>query len=109
MVASSELPIELQIELKARAGAPVEQARTLPGPYHGWVYRLDGSLARAAGVGEPEGFDLSCSGLFEVRVTTFARQLLVNLDAEAAEFDPGPLGVGVDPYHLDRLELGHRD
>lgn len=191
MVASSELLSALEIELKARAGAPVERARTLPGswyadpdhhaleiehvfrgswvgvgladevgtpgsyfattvgavpvlivrdeagelraflnacrhrgsplaadsgtaralqcPYHGWVYRLDGSLARAAGVGEPDGFDLTCSGLFEVRVTTFARQLLVNLDAEAADFDPGPLGTGVEAYHLGRLELGHRD
>src|SRR6478609_2870733 len=31
-------------------------ARALQCPYHGWVYRLDGSLARAGGVGEPEGF-----------------------------------------------------
>lgn len=84
-------------------------ARALQCPYHGWVYRFDGSLARAGGVGEPEGFDLACSGLFEVRVTTFARQLLVNLDGNAADFDPGPLGEGVDPYQLDRLELGHHD
>src|SRR5204862_8048716 len=57
-------------------GAPVASgagtARALQCRYHGWVYRLDGSLARAAGVGEPEGFDRACSGLFEVRVTTFA-------------------------------------
>jgi phenylpropionate dioxygenase-like ring-hydroxylating dioxygenase large terminal subunit len=84
-------------------------ARALQCPYHGWVYRLDGSLARAAGVGEPEGFDLARSGLFEVPATTFARQLLVNLDANAPDFDPGPLGSGVDPYQLERLELGHRD
>jgi phenylpropionate dioxygenase-like ring-hydroxylating dioxygenase large terminal subunit len=85
------------------------RARALQCPYHGWVYRLDGSLARAGGVGEPEGFDLACFGLFEVRVTVFARQLLVNLDADAPDFDPGPLGRGVEPYQLDRLELGHRD
>src|SRR5450432_126760 len=58
-------------------------ARALQCPYRGWVCRLDGSLARAAGVGEPEGFDPACSGLFEVRVTTFARQLLVNVDPDA--------------------------
>ena len=69
-------------------------ARALQCPYHGWVYRLDGSLARAAGVGEPEGFDPACSGLFEVRVTTFARSLFVNVDPDAADFDPGPLGRG---------------
>src|SRR4051812_24110407 len=42
-------------------GAPVAtgsgSACALRCNYHGWVYRLDGSLARAAGVGEPEGFD----------------------------------------------------
>src|SRR5262249_22303456 len=42
-------------------GAPVAygsgSSRALQCSYHGWVYRLDGSLARAAGVGEPEGFD----------------------------------------------------
>jgi phenylpropionate dioxygenase-like ring-hydroxylating dioxygenase large terminal subunit len=94
-------------------GAPIAagngSARALQCPYHGWVYRLDGSLARAAGVGEPDGFDPACSGLFEVGVTTFARQLMVNLDPHAPAFDPGPLGAGVEPYHLDRLELGHRD
>ena len=61
-------------------GAPLATdhgtARALQCPYHGWVYRLDGSLARAGGVGEPEGFDPACSGLFEVRVTTFARCVL---------------------------------
>ena len=94
----------------ARRSRPTAaRARALQCPYHGWVYRLDGSLARAAGVGEPEGFDLACSGLFEVRVTTFARCLLVNVDPDAADFDPGPLGRGVEPYRLDRLELGHRD
>jgi choline monooxygenase len=94
-------------------GAPVAygsgSARALQCSYHGWVYRLDGSLARAAGVGEPEGFDLACSGLFEVRVATFARLLFVNVDPAAPDFDPGPLGAGVGPYHLDRLEVGHRD
>jgi phenylpropionate dioxygenase-like ring-hydroxylating dioxygenase large terminal subunit len=94
-------------------GAPVAAgsgaARALSCPYHGWVYRLDGSLARAAGVGEPQGFDLACSGLFEVRVTAFARQLFVNLDPEAVDFDAGPLGAGIEPYGLERLELGHRD
>ena len=94
-------------------GSPLAEdngtARVLQCPYHGWVYRLDGSLARAGGVGEPEGFDLAGSGLFEVRATTFARQLLVNLDRDAPDFDPGPLGRGVDPYQLDGLELGHRD
>ena len=83
-------------------------ARALSCPYHGWVYRLDGSLARAGGVGEPVGFDLADFGLRPVQVTTFARSVLVNLDPEAAPFDPGPLAAGVAPYGLDEMELGER-
>ncbi len=94
-------------------GAPLADghgnARALQCPYHAWVYRLDGSLARAGGVGAPEGFDTGCCDLFEVRVTTFARSILVNLDPEAPDFDPGPLGPGIDPYDLARLEVVIRD
>jgi choline monooxygenase len=83
-------------------------ASVLACPYHAWVYRLDGSLARSAGVGEPDGFDPDDYGLFPVSVTTFARSILVNLDPRAASFDPGPLGAALDPYRLDELELGER-
>ena len=83
-------------------------ARALACPYHGWVYRLDGSLARAAGVGDPVGFDMADFGLRPVQVTTFARSVLVNLDAEAVPFHPGPLAAGVAPYGLDEMELGER-
>ena len=70
------------------------QARALSCPYHGWVYRLDGTLARAGGVGHPVGFGMADFGLRSVQVTTFARSVLVNLDPEAAAFDPGPLAAG---------------
>ena len=84
------------------------QARALSCPYHGWVYRLDGTLARAGGVGHPVGFGMADFGLRSVQVTTFARSVLVNLDPEAAAFDPGPLAAGVEPYGLDEMELGER-
>jgi phenylpropionate dioxygenase-like ring-hydroxylating dioxygenase large terminal subunit len=94
-------------------GAPLAEggntARALACPYHGWVYRLDGSLARASGVGSPEGFDPADFCLTPVAVTTFARSVLVNLDAGAAPFDPGPLVAGLEPYRLDQLEVGRRD
>lgn len=83
-------------------------ARALACPYHGWVYRLDGSLARAGGVGEPSGFDPADFGLYEVAVTTFARSVLVNLAADPAPFVPGRLAAGLAPYRLDELELGKR-
>ena len=94
-------------------GAPVAEgsgtARALSCPYHAWVYRPDGSLARSGGVGEPEGFDQADFGLTPVGVTTFARTVMVNLDPDAAPFDPGPLVDGLAPYRLDDLELGRTD
>jgi choline monooxygenase len=93
-------------------GSPLAEgtgcARALRCPYHGWVYRLDGSLSRAAGVGEPVGFDVADLGLFEVRVTIFARSLLVNLDHDAPDFDPGPLAAAIDAYRLHEMQVGHR-
>jgi choline monooxygenase len=94
-------------------GAPVASgcgtARALSCPYHAWVYRLDGSLAKATGVGTPEGFDIADYGLTPVSVTTFARSVMVNLDPDAAPFDPGPLATGLAPYALDDLEVGRSD
>ena len=89
-------------------GAPLAEgcgeARALRCPYHSWVFRLDGSLARATGVGSPDDFDPTDYGLFEIGVTTFARSVFVNLDTTADEFDAGPLAAVVTPYRLDELE-----
>jgi glycine betaine catabolism A len=94
-------------------GAPLAEgcgeARALRCPYHSWVFRLDGSLARATGVGSPADFDPADYGLFEIGVTTFARSVFVNLDTNAEDFDAGPLAVVVAPYALHELELGRRE
>ena len=94
-------------------GAPVAQgcgtARALSCPYHAWVFRLDGTLSRATGVGAHAGFDPDDYGLVPIGVTTFARTVMVNLDPEAAPFDPGPLVEGLTPYRLDDLEVGRTD
>jgi choline monooxygenase len=93
-------------------GAPLASgcghARALSCPYHAWLYRLDGSLSRAGGVGEPVGFDRADFGLREIKVATFARSVVVNVDPSAPPFDPGPLGAGLEPYRLDELEIGER-
>jgi choline monooxygenase len=75
------------------------------------VYRLDGTLARAGGVGEPEGFDPCNFGLREIAVTTFAHSVLVNLDADATaeSFDPGPLAGAIAPFAIETFEVGRRD
>ncbi len=73
-------------------GSPVAEgcgtARALRCPYHAWIYRLDGSLARATGVGTPEEFDPATSGLKEVAVTTFCRNVFVNLAPDAPHDEP---------------------
>ena len=84
-------------------------ARAVSCPYHGWVYRLDGSLARAGGVGAPACFDEADFGLREIGVTTYARSILVNVDAAASSFVPNALGRALDPFAIEEFEVGRRD
>jgi len=94
-------------------GAPIAEGagcgRALQCPYHGWVYRLDGSLARAGGVGAPEGFETRDFGLRPVAVTTFGRSVLVNLETAAAPLDTGRLGAAIAPFGIDTYDLALRD
>ena len=87
-------------------GSPLAEgcgrARVLSCPYHAWMYRLDGSLARAGGVGRPDGFDPADHALRPVQVTTFARSIMVNVDPSAPAFDPGPLVAGLEPVRPRR-------
>jgi phenylpropionate dioxygenase-like ring-hydroxylating dioxygenase large terminal subunit len=94
-------------------GSPVAEGagcgRALRCPYHGWVYKLDGSLARAGGVGTPDGFDPASFGLQPIGVTTFGRSLLVHLDVGAEPLDRGRLGRAVDPFGIAAFDVGLRD
>lgn len=74
-------------------------------PYHAWLYRLDGSLARAQGVGEPDGFDLQDYSLTPVGLSTWRRWVFVHADAAAAPPDFGPLADAVSGYPLERFQL----
>ena len=49
-------------------------------PYHSWLYQLDGSLARASGVGEPEGFDVADYSLKPVQLAEWRRMVFVCFD-----------------------------
>ena len=74
-------------------------------PYHSWLYQLDGSLARASGVGEPDGFDVADYSLKPVQLTEWRRLVFVNFDENAAPFDVDPLGHAIDAYPLESMEL----
>jgi phenylpropionate dioxygenase-like ring-hydroxylating dioxygenase large terminal subunit len=73
-------------------------------PYHSWVYRLDGSLAKASGVGNPEGFDPAEFGLKRVAVAEWRRTVWVNTAHPDAELDLGPLSRAVDAFPIESFE-----
>ncbi len=93
-------------------GAPLASgcghARALSCPYHAWLYRLDGSLVRAGGVGQPEGFDVADFGLREIQVATFARSIMVNADPSARALRSRAVGPGPRPLPPRRARLGER-
>jgi len=74
-------------------------------PYHSWLYRLDGSLAKAAGVGEPEGFDTADHSLKPVGVAEWRRMVWINTADPHASFDLGPLAGAVDSFPIESLRL----
>ncbi len=73
-------------------------------PYHAWIYRLDGSLARAGGVGDPHGFDPADHSLTEVGVEVWRRWVFVHPGGRAV-FDLGPLARAVAAFPLEEFEL----
>ena len=73
-------------------------------PYHAWLYRLDGSLARAHGVGEPEGFDPTDFSLKPLALAVWRRWIFVHADP-AAEFELGPLAAAIAGYPVEEMRL----
>jgi len=74
-------------------------------PYHAWLYRLDGSLARAQGVGQPEGFDVADYSLKPVGLATWRRWVFVHPDVAAAQPDFGPLGAAINEFSLEAMDV----
>src|SRR3954452_2278668 len=74
--------------------------------YHGWTYRLDGTLIGVPEGREIEGLDKSRLGLHQVRAEQFCGLLFVNLDPGAAPLGErlGGLAERLRPYDLPRLE-----
>jgi Rieske 2Fe-2S family protein len=73
-------------------------------PYHAWLYRLDGSLAKAQGVGEPDGFDPADHALKPVAIATWRRLVFVHTGDPAAALDLGPLAAAVDACPIESFE-----
>jgi phenylpropionate dioxygenase-like ring-hydroxylating dioxygenase large terminal subunit len=84
-------------------------ARALSCAYHAWVYRLDGSLARARGMEGAEGFDPADHHLYPVSVATWARFVFVHPDPAAPPLDLGPLAAAIGPYPVDDYGLAVRE
>jgi choline monooxygenase len=66
---------------------PCGQAQILHCPYHGWNYGLDGSLKGMPEFEGVKGFERSANGLVPVKVGTWEKFVLVNLDPEAEPVD----------------------
>jgi choline monooxygenase len=57
--------------------------KTLQCKYHGWTYRLDGSLHRAPEMEGSEGFDPESMRLLPVQIATWGPLVFANLDLKA--------------------------
>jgi choline monooxygenase len=66
---------------------PCGQAQVLHCPYHGWNYGLDGSLKGMPEFEGVKGFERSANGLVPVKVATWEKFVLVNLDPNAEPVD----------------------
>jgi len=78
-------------------------------PYHAWIYRLDGSLAKAQGVGHPEGFDVQDYSLKPVGVALWRRFVFIHAADNQATLDLGPLAAAVDDCPMEEMELAVAD
>jgi phenylpropionate dioxygenase-like ring-hydroxylating dioxygenase large terminal subunit len=74
-------------------------------PYHGWNYGLDGSLKGMPEFEGVKGFDRSANGLVPVKVATWEKFVLVNLDpnAEPVERFLGRIMQRMAPLEVTKL------
>lgn len=73
-------------------------------PYHAWLYRHDGSLAKAQGVGHPDGFDVADYSLKPVAIATWRRFVFTNVANSDARLDLGPLAAAVEACPIESME-----
>ncbi|MEV7415263.1 aromatic ring-hydroxylating dioxygenase subunit alpha [Streptomyces sp. NPDC089919] len=85
--------------------APEPAGKAIRCPYHGWTYRLDGSL-----VGAPEARQIPCLdkpalGLFPARVESFLGFVFVNLDPGAVPLAEQCAGLAEAVGHYAGTDL----
>jgi phenylpropionate dioxygenase-like ring-hydroxylating dioxygenase large terminal subunit len=84
--------------------------KTFVCPYHGWVYRADGSLKAAREMDMLAGFDAAEYGLKKARVAVYMGLIFINCDPDAADF-LGPLQHLNEPlgaYDLANAKIAHK-
>ncbi|MFM2077973.1 MAG: hypothetical protein RJA49_1863 [Actinomycetota bacterium] len=74
-------------------------------PYHAWLYRLDGSLARAQGVGDPDGFDTADFPLRPLGLAVWRRWTFVHADPTAPTLELGPLAAAASSYPVETMRV----
>lgn len=81
-------------------------------PYHAWVYRLNGQLARAPHTETLDGFDMGDICLDAVQVEEFCGFVFVNLDPKAAPLAQQSGNLETEIRHwapdIEDLTFGHR-
>lgn len=81
-------------------------------PYHAWVYRLDGQLARAPHTEHLEEFKTEDICLDQIQVEEFCGFIYVNLDPDAASLSDQSEDLETEIRHwapdIDQLTFGHR-
>ncbi|TRW82720.1 aromatic ring-hydroxylating dioxygenase subunit alpha [Mycolicibacterium sp. 018/SC-01/001] len=91
----------------ATPGAATRKARSIVCPYHAWSYRLDGSLRKAAGFTEDDGFDANEFGLAELRLVDWHGWLFVDRSGKAGDFAEHVAGWEevIAPYRPEDLTV----
>lgn len=84
--------------------------KTLSCKYHGWTYRLDGSLRGVPKFDRAELFDPDAFGLTELPVMTWGGLVFVRLQAGGWELDEvlAPIAKEIRPISLDAMRFRER-
>lgn len=85
-------------------------ARMLQCKYHGWTYKLDGSLRGVPRFDRTELFDKKDFGLTSIRLAEWEGLLFVNLSADAPDFEVVVDGISdrIRGCEIDRLQFHSR-